>query len=77
MSRKDQIAHEAAALSQDQQEATLAFMRALKRNPFFGSAPPEALQALDRGLAEIVAGEVVPGPAVFERLDKKLKAKGA
>ena len=76
MTRTEQIVHEAAALSEDQQAAALDFIRALKRAPYFYSASPEALAALDRGLAEIEAGQVITGEDVFAGIDRRLKAHG-
>jgi hypothetical protein len=76
MTRTEQIVREAASLSEDQQEAALDFIRALKRVPYFYSVPPEAVAALDRGLAEIEAGQTIAGEDVFSSIDSRLKARG-
>lgn len=76
MTRTEQIIREAASLSEDQQEATLQFIRALNRDPYFYAASPEARAALDKGLAEIAAGCTVAGEDVFSAIDKRLKARG-
>jgi predicted transcriptional regulator len=77
MTRAEQISREAAALTGDQQEAALEFIRALKRDAFYYTAPPGALTALDHGLSEIAAGRTVGSEEVFARIDEKLKARGA
>lgn len=77
MTRTEQIVREAAALSEDQQDAALDFIRALKRDPYYHSASPEALAALDRGLAEIAAGQTIAGEDVFDSIDRRLKAHDA
>jgi predicted transcriptional regulator len=73
----DQIVREAASLSDEQRAAALDFIRALKRKPYYHSASAEALAALDKGLAEIQAGQVIEGEVVFAAIDDRLKARGA
>ncbi|MGQ0673230.1 MAG: hypothetical protein ACT4N2_10190 [Hyphomicrobium sp.] len=76
MSTCDQIRLEAARLSDEKQAATLAFMRALTRRSFFETAPPEALVALERGLAEIENGQTIGGDELFKSVDQQLKQLG-
>ena len=59
MTKIEQIAREAQALSDFQQEAALEFIRAMKREPFFYSAPPEARVSVARGLGEIDRDETI------------------
>jgi predicted transcriptional regulator len=75
--KTEQIVREAASLTDEQQAAALDFIQAMKREPFYYSAPPEAVAALDKGLAEIAAGETVDGEDVFAAIDNRLKALGA
>ena len=67
----------ALARSKEQLDALIDFAQALGKRPFIEKAPPEALAALDQGLAEIRNGQTVAGPELFDRLDEKLRAHGA
>lgn len=68
MTKIEQIAREAAALSEYQLEAALEFIRAMKSEPFYFSAPPEARASIERGFAEIGRGETVSLDEVERRL---------
>jgi hypothetical protein len=70
MTKIEQIAREAQALSDHQLEAALEFIRSMKREPLFYSAPPEALASLERGLAEVGRGETLS----LEEVDRRLSA---
>jgi len=59
MTKIEQISHEAASLSDDQLEATLEFIRTMKRKPYFYSAPVEALESIERGREQLARGEGV------------------
>lgn len=77
MTKVDQLAAAAEALSDDQLDALIDIAKGMKDKPFYYTAPPEALALLDRGLAEIAAGQTIPGEEVFARIDKRLKDLGA
>ena len=59
MTKIEQISREVASLSDDQLEATLEFIRTMKRKPYFYSAPIGALESIERGREQISRGEGV------------------
>ena len=77
MTKVEQLTAAAEALSEQQLDALISLARSMKERPFYAMAPPEALEALDRGLAEIAAGKAVSGKAVLDRIDARLKSRGA
>jgi hypothetical protein len=77
MTKLDILNDTARSLSSEQLEALIDFARSMGKRRFADTAPPEALAALDKGLAEIRQGQTVAGPDVFDRLDKKLQSRGS
>ena len=76
MTKVEQISREAAALSDYQLEATLEFIRSMKREPFFYSAPPEALASIERGLEQLSRGETIELDELSRRLEAITKPDG-
>ncbi len=77
MTKIEQLHAAAQSLSDEQLEALVSIAKTMTSRPFYTSAPSEALAALDQGLAEIREGHSIPGGAVFEGIDQRLKALGA
>jgi predicted transcriptional regulator len=77
MTKLNELAKAAGGLPPEQLDALIHLAVTMRSTPFLDRAPPEAIAALERGLAEIAAGKAVDGPAVFDRLDAKLRAHGA
>lgn len=77
MTKVEKLAAAAEALSDDQIDALISVAQAMKDRPFYYRAPPEALAAMDRGLAEAAAGKSISGDDVLARIDQGLKARGA
>ena len=75
MTKIEQITREAQALSEFQQEAALEFIRAMKDQAFFYSAPPEAHASIVRGLAEADSGTTMGFEEVERRLTAAAKSK--
>lgn len=69
MTKIEQISREAAALSDYQLEAALEFIRNMKKEPFFYSAPPEALASIERGREQLARGEQID----LDELSRRLK----
>lgn len=67
MSKVEKLAAAAATLSDNQIDTLISIAEAMKEQPFYYQAPPEALGALDLGLNEIAAGKTLPGEQVLER----------
>lgn len=76
MTKVDQLAAAAESLSDQQLDVLIDITRAMKDEPFYYSAPPEALALLDQGLAEIAAGQTIAGDEVMGRIDTRLKELG-
>ena len=77
MTKLDILADSARALSKDQLDALIDFPESMGKRPYIETAPPEALAALDKGLAEIRDGLTVSGTDVFDRIDRKLRSHRA
>ncbi|RTL65994.1 MAG: hypothetical protein EKK41_19495 [Hyphomicrobiales bacterium] len=73
MSKIDKLTEIAGKLSEDQIEGLIHYAQTLVEEPFLDRAPPEALESLERGLADARAGRVIDAKIVFERLEKKIK----
>lgn len=74
MTKLEQISQEAAALTDYQLEAALDFIRSMKREPFFYSAPPEAIASIERGLEQIDNGDYISFEELSRRLDAATKS---
>jgi predicted transcriptional regulator len=77
MTKLTELAKAASGLPPEQLDALIHLAETMRSTPFIDRAPPEAVAALEQGLAEIAAGKVVDGPALFDRLDAKIRARGA
>jgi len=73
MTKVEQISREAEGLSDEQLNATLDFIRTMKRDPFFYSAPIEALESIERGREEIARGEGVGFAEAARRFGYEVK----
>lgn len=73
MTKIEQISREVASLSDYQLEAALEFIRSMKREPLYYSAPPEALASIERGFAEMDRGETYDLDDVAQRLEAATK----
>lgn len=70
MTKVEQISREAEALSDYQLEAALEFIRAMKCDPFFFDAPPEALASIERGREQLSRGETISLDELSQRLKR-------
>jgi hypothetical protein len=77
MSKLTDLTEAARDLPPEQLDALIHLAETMRSAPFLERAPAEAVAALDQGLTEIAAGHAIDGPAVFDRLDAKLRARGA
>jgi hypothetical protein len=76
MTKLTELTNAASGLPPEQLDALIRLATSMRATPFLDRAPPEAIMALEHGLAEIRAGKAVDGPTVFGRLDAKLRARG-
>lgn len=71
MTKAEQIAREALGLSEYQLEATLDFIRSMKADPFYFSAPPDAIASIELGRQQLARGEGVSLEEAKRRLGEK------
>jgi len=76
MTKAEQLTAIAEHLSEDQMEALLFFARSIAKEPFYDSAPPEALASLERGLSQIERGETLTLDELSERLAAAGRSSG-
>lgn len=69
MTKIEQLNAVAQALNDEQVDALISFAQALRDEPFYDRAPPEALASIERGLAQIARGEMAPLEELARRLD--------
>jgi predicted transcriptional regulator len=74
MTKIEKLTQAATALSDEQLDGLLAYVRSLASEPFYNSAPPEALASLDRGLADARAGRVIDGDEAFKASAARIAA---
>ena len=74
MTKTEELVVAAKALSDEQLEGLIAFTRQLASEPWYDTAPPEVLAAIDRGIADADAGRLIAGEKVFRRLSRKIAA---
>ena len=74
MSKIDQLAKTAAALSEEQIDGLIAYAAYLAGQPLYYSAPAEVLASIERGLAEHARGVTNPAADTFARLQAKIDA---
>jgi hypothetical protein len=77
MKRTEQLTRAAEVLSDEQLEGLVAYARYLKSESYYTTAPDDVLQSIERGLDDSAAGRVTSGADVFQRINKKLSARGA
>jgi len=76
MTKGEQLADVAQVLSDEQLDGVIAYARYLRGQPFYKSAPPEALASIERGLTDAAAGRVVEAESVLADIDAKISARG-
>jgi hypothetical protein len=77
MNRTEQLVRAAEVLSDEQFEGLVAYARYLNSESYYATAPDDVLLSIERGLADAAAGRVTAGADVFQRINKKLTARGA
>jgi predicted transcriptional regulator len=68
MTRFEKLQDAAESLSDEQVDALISLARSMKNKPFYDQAPTEALQSIDRGLAQIECGQTVTLNELSHRL---------
>jgi hypothetical protein len=76
MTKTEQLTVVAERLSEEQIDALLAFARSLTEDPFYESAPPDALASLQRGLEQADRGDIVSLNELSARLEAAAKPPG-
>ena len=77
MTKTEQLTAVAQRLSEEQLDALLSFAQSMAEDQsFFASAPPEALDSLERGLEQLTRGEVVSLDELSRRLEVAAKPAG-
>lgn len=74
MTKIEQLAEAAAALTEEQIDGLMAYTRYLSGPSAYATATPEALASIDRGVAQSAAHDTRPAAAVFARLQMKIDA---
>jgi predicted transcriptional regulator len=77
MNRTEQLTRAAEVLSDEQLEGLVAYARYLKSESYYVTAPDDVLSSIERGLDDAAAGRVTASAEVFQRINKKLSARGA
>ena len=77
MTKTEQLVQEAQVLTGDQIDGLIAYARYLGSGPLYATAPAEALESIESGLADAKAGRVTAAEAVFARIDQKLVSRKA
>jgi hypothetical protein len=75
MTKVEELTRELEVFTGDQLDGLIAYARYLRSEPYYASAPAEALVSIDRGLADANAGRVTAADDVFARLDKKIASR--
>jgi hypothetical protein len=74
MTKIEQLAQAATALTEEQIDGLLAYTKYLSGETYYGSASVEARASIERGLAQHAAGDTLPATSVFDRLQTKIDA---
>jgi predicted transcriptional regulator len=74
MTKLEKLTQAATALSDDQLDGVLSYVQSLSSEPFYNSAPPEALASIERGLADARAGRVIDGEEAFKASAARIAA---
>lgn len=77
MSKLNTLTNVVRELPPDKVDALNHLAEAMRAAPYIVSAASAALDALDQGIADIKSGNAVDGGTLFERLNGKLRARGA
>ena len=77
MTKVEQLANAAQALSTDQLDGLIAYTRYLSSDSFYESAPSDVRASIDRGIADAEAGNIKHGTQVLEKLNKKISTRGS
>ena len=75
MTKVEQLANAAQALSTDQLDGLIAYTRYLSSDSFYASASGDVRASIDRGIADAEAGNTKQGSQVLEQLNKKISAR--
>lgn len=75
MTKTEQLTAVADRLTEEQIDALLDFAQSMASEPFYDTAPPEALASLERGLEQIARGQAVPLDELAERLQDAAKSR--
>lgn len=70
MNKIDELTVAAGRLTDDQIAELLELARAMSGSSYYASAPQEALDSLERGLAQLDRGETV----TLDEVDRRLRA---
>jgi len=73
MSKIDDLTKVAAGLSDQQLDGLLDFARSLAGEPYLETAPPEARDAIERGLSQYRAGLSESADVVFQGLRRRVE----
>lgn len=68
MSKIDQLTAAATRLPDEKLDGIIAYVNSLADEPFYYSAPPEAIEAIERGRDDIKNGRTSPLSDVIARL---------
>ena len=77
MTKTEQLTVVAAQLSEEQIDALLFFAKSMADEPYYATAPQEALASLERGLDQLDRGETASLDELAKRLEAASKRPGA
>lgn len=75
MTRIEQLADIADTLTDEQFNGLMSFARSLHHDPYYDTASNDALDSLERGLADAAAGRFVTADDAFREIDAKIAAR--
>jgi hypothetical protein len=73
MTKTEQLTAIAERLSDHQLDSLLHFAQSMADKPFYGTAPPEALASLERGLEQVARGQTLTLDDLSKRLELAAK----
>lgn len=74
MTKIEQLAQAATALTEEQIDGLLAYTKYLTGETYYASATADARASIERGLAQHAAGNTRPAGSVYDRLQAKVDA---
>ena len=74
MTKIEQLAQAATALTDEQIDGLLAYTKYLSGETYYDSASANTRASIERGLAQHAAGDTRPAASVFDRLQTKIDA---